>query len=383
MGVEKVAVAVAQTDYAAQIIDGLRRPGWQVEPVETTDGLRGLVELPWVVWAHEDLLSLVASRRLDDPYAPVVMVTDDDPARMRAARAVVGRLAHVTWPILADELVPRLRAQLERARLSGEVRALRAEVSAGRAALDSTSTNLATATDRLVTAEQLAAVGRVVTGIAHEIASQLALVGYAEAIKVRVKDDPELVQFADVIVSAQKRLSAMVDEIRDFAAAHGVGDGGQGFELQPAELGTLAQEALALMSYDPQLRSRELAVDIANRALARVDRKRFEQVVINLVSNAVLATEPGQNVTVRLDVDGDEAVLAVSDSGRGMTPEVVARLGEIFFTTRGDRSSGLGVGICRRIVEEHGGTLSFESELGRGTTATIRLPVLESGTSHV
>jgi signal transduction histidine kinase len=59
-----------------------------------------------------------------------------------------------------------------------------------------------------------------------------------------------------------------------------------------------------------------------------------------------------------------------------MPPEVVARLGEPFFTTRGDRGSGLGVGICRRIVEEHGGTLAFSSAPGRGTTAVVRLPTL-------
>mgnify|MGYP001602348046 FL=1 len=59
-----------------------------------------------------------------------------------------------------------------------------------------------------------------------------------------------------------------------------------------------------------------------------------------------------------------------------MAPDVLARLGEPFFSTRGDRGSGLGVGICRRIVEEHGGTLIFASALGQGTTARVTVPLL-------
>jgi signal transduction histidine kinase len=105
---------------------------------------------------------------------------------------------------------------------------------------------------------------------------------------------------------------------------------------------------------------------------------KFGQVVINLVSNAVLATGDGDVVTVELAVDAErrEAVLTVIDHGVGMPPDVVARLGEPFFTTRGDRGSGLGVGICRRIVEEHGGALTFESAPGRGTTARVTIPLL-------
>ena len=71
-------------------------------------------------------------------------------------------------------------------------------------------------------------------------------------------------------------------------------------------------------------------------------------------------------------------MLTVSDRGVGMSPEVLARLGEPFFTTRGDRGSGLGVGICMRIVEEHGGSLTYSSEEGVGTQARVRLPLLEA-----
>ena len=99
--------------------------------------------------------------------------------------------------------------------------------------------------------------------------------------------------------------------------------------------------------------------------------------VINLVANAVLATRPGDTTEIERDTGADGTVLTVSDRGVGMSPEVLARLGEPFFTTRGDRGSGLGVGICMQIVEEHGGSLTFSSEEGTGTQARVRLPLLE------
>jgi signal transduction histidine kinase len=108
-------------------------------------------------------------------------------------------------------------------------------------------------------------------------------------------------------------------------------------------------------------------------------RGKLAQVVINLVHNAALATaagrgDRGRGARARRDgaARADPSTIAAS----AWRPEVVARLGEPFFTTRGDRGSGLGVGICRRIVEEHGGTLAFTSTPGAGTTARVCLPAL-------
>jgi signal transduction histidine kinase len=293
--------------------------------------------------------------------------------------------------------LPKLKVGLERRRLIRELARVRAavatrdqalaesarQVERTSAELRTTHTELRTATERLVQSEQLAAVGRVVTGIAHELSRQLALVGYAEAIKSRV-GDPELVEFASIIVNAQKRLAAMVDEIRDFAAAEG--SPGGALDREPADVAAVIDEALALLGYDRDVRERTIARDYRARPLAALHHHKFTQVIINLVSNAVLATEPGATVTVALDstdsadsadIAGRYAVLTVTDRGAGMPPEVLGRLGEPFFTTRGDRGAGLGVGICMRIVEEHGGRLTFMSRVGEGTTAQVTIPLLD------
>lgn len=342
--------------------------------------------------ADADCLALVERLETRQPgLTGLIMTRRSDQTETARVVAALGPLRHVHKPCAMVELLPKLRVALERRQLLRELEQTRSVVESRDAALEestrrveqaraelrSTHIELRTATERLMHAEQLAAVGRVVTGIAHELSRQLTLVGYAEAIKSRVAHDKELVEFADIIVSAQKRLTAMVDEIRDFAAAEGTVD--RGLYREPADVAAVIDESLALMRYDRDVRRRTISREYRARPLAALHRIKFSQVVINLVSNAVLATEPGDTIIVRLDV-GDAApnvaILTVIDQGVGMPEEVLERLGEPFFTTRGDRGSGLGVGICTRIIEEHGGKLIYESEVGRGTTARVSIPLI-------
>lgn len=322
-----------------------------------------------------DGVALAAELRAADPHLAVIYTSaagdSDGAARAQIAE---GPLRHLSRPVAAAELLPRLTAALERAALVRRVARLERELEHRERALTSTSSELATATERLVIAEQLAAVGRVVGGIAHELEQQLALVGYAEALKSRLATDPALVELADVIVNAQKRLLAMVDAIRDFSG--GVSD--RPLAVEPADLAAVVHEALAIIGYDRDVRRRRVVRRIAAHPLCRLHHDKMTQVVINLVHNAALASADGGEIEVAVaEVDGGTAaLLTVTDHGAGMPPEVVARLGEPFFTTRGDRGSGLGVGICRRIVEEHGGTLKFESAVGKGTVARVQVPTI-------
>jgi signal transduction histidine kinase len=324
----------------------------------------------------EDGVALLAELIRTDPMLEGLIATAaaDVDATSRAL-GVVGPLRVIARPANPDLILPRVAAALERRALRTQLAHLEAQVAHRDLALAATHGSLATATERLVQAEQLAAVGRVATGIAHELMQQLALVGYAEALKARVADDPELVELADVIVRAQKRLAAMVDEIRDFAA--GQDEGRRALKPQPADLAAVVEEAIAIIGYDRDVRRRKIVRDWQARPIVALDHDKFIQVVVNLVSNAALATKSGDAVTLRIVEEGGRALLVVEDRGVGMPPEVLARLGEPFFTTRGDRGSGLGVGICMRIVEEHGGKLSYASKVGAGTTATVALPLLE------
>jgi signal transduction histidine kinase len=321
-----------------------------------------------------------AKSQTDSGTVVLAMVDPEDEDAAQKATAALGPLATLTLPWQRIDLLPKLYAALERRSLTQEVAALRKELSQGARALEAsqkraeqTTGVLQTATARLMEAEQLAAVGRVVTGIAHEISTQLALVGYAEAIKSRVDPTSELYEFADAIALAQRKLATAVDQIRSFAVPEL-----DSAQLEAASLVAVVDEALAILRYDQDVRARKVERHDRAHPLVSLKREQFDQVVVNLVSNAVQATKAGGSIWIEVDEDKKTgmAILTVKDAGQGMSKEVLERLGEPFFTTRGDRGSGLGIGICMSIAKAHGGSIMYVSEVGVGTTAKVRLPLL-------
>jgi two-component system sensor histidine kinase/response regulator len=133
----------------------------------------------------------------------------------------------------------------------------------------------------------------------------------------------------------------------------------------------------------PLARARGVTLEAAPKLAVpsvRADRVRLLQILYNLLSNAVKFTDRGGTVRVRATRDGDRVAIAVSDTGIGIAPEHQSRLYRSFeqlALPSGDRPGGTGLGLAltKRLVEMHGGTIDVESELGVGTTFTVRIPV--------
>jgi signal transduction histidine kinase len=332
-----------------------------------------------------DGLELLRAIRARLPDAVLMLLTGyaDKDSAIQAVNEV-GIFQYVEKPWDLHDLLLKLKAGIEQRDLARRLRETSADLARRHAELERSHeelerahAELRLAHDRLVASERLAAVGRVASGIAHEIGNQVALVGYAEAIKARSGGNAEIAELADVIATAQKRLAAMVGEIKDFARTPEAAAESPRIAPEPADVASVVEEALAILRYDREVGARRLVRDFRARPLARLDRGKFGQVIINLVRNAAQASPPQAAITVSLDErPGATVSVTVADEGAGMAPEVLARLGEPFFTTRGERGTGLGVGISRRIVEEHGGSLAFDSTPGRGTRAIVTLPGL-------
>jgi signal transduction histidine kinase len=323
-----------------------------------------------------DGLELLRRIRGRQPETILMLLTGyaDKDSAIQAVNEV-GIFQYVEKPWDLHDLLLKLKAALAQKALVARLREANEDLARRHAEIASANDELRVAHDRLVATERLAAVGRVASGIAHEIGNQLALVGYAEAIKARSGGNAEIAELSDVIVAAHKRLAAMIAEIKDFARQPEAGSS-PAVALEPADLVSVIEEALAILRYDREVAARELVRELRAKPLARLDRGKFAQVLINLVRNAAQATPPGARITVSLEEEGDQIRLTVADAGTGMSPEVLARLGEPFFTTRGERGTGLGIGISRRIMAEHGGALHFQSAPGQGTRAIVTLPGL-------
>lgn len=147
----------------------------------------------------------------------------------------------------------------------------------------------------------------------------------------------------------------------------------------PVGLGALVSETLVLLS----ARASDAQVRLVARGDATVeaDPRRLQEALVNLVANAVEATPPGGEVAVEVNAGDGQAEIVVRDTGHGMPPGTLRRLGTPFFTTR-EGGTGLGVLLARSVLTLHGGTLFYESEPGKGTTVRATLPTRARTRAH-
>jgi signal transduction histidine kinase len=224
---------------------------------------------------------------------------------------------------------------------------------------------------RLIAAERLAAVGRLATGIAHEIGNQLSLLGFAELLAERFAGQPEVLELTDPLLAAKRRLSSMVSSIKEFVRGAGVASYGR--EIQA--LAPIVDETLAILRFEPAMKLRTVEKRPYDPEVqAAVNHERLLQVVLNLLRNAIQATREGGHIRIGVERRGEHAVIEVEDDGVGIAPEHHERIWEPFFSTKGDVGTGLGLGICKRIVEEHGGRITVVSSKGSGARFTVELP---------
>jgi signal transduction histidine kinase len=142
------------------------------------------------------------------------------------------------------------------------------------------------------------------------------------------------------------------------------------------DLGPLVSETLVVLS----ARADDARVRLYARgdATLEADPRRLKEALLNLVANAIEATPPGGEVEVDVRPAGDSTEIVVRDTGRGMPAETLKRIGTPFFTTRDD-GTGLGVVLARSVIAQHGGSLRYESEPGRGTRVRVTLPRVAMG----
>jgi PAS domain S-box-containing protein len=224
--------------------------------------------------------------------------------------------------------------------------------------------------------ERLAAVGRVAAGVAHEINNPLTYVlGNLEAAMERLPHlglDPDVVQLLKEARDGGERVRDIVRDLRMFARARQE-------PSQSCDVTAVVRSATAIARNEIRHRA-QLVTNLEAAPLAAIAEGRLAQVLVNLLSNACQAIPEGhatENVIrVTSRVEGGEVVVEVADSGRGMTPDVKARLFEPFFTTRQTgEGMGLGLALSHAMIVEAGGRIEVESAPQGGTTFRMWLPV--------
>lgn len=222
--------------------------------------------------------------------------------------------------------------------------------------------------EKLTRAEHLAEIGRLAASLAHEIKNPLA--GISGAIQIMrdtmPQEDPHRGVVSEILWQI-KRLDATVKDLLHYARP-----------LPPRIAAFFLDETVShvldYMREEPALRNVPITFESSEKNFeVCADQAQIEQLLNNLLLNAAHACEDGGSIRIFVDADEKKVELRVKDDGIGMSDQVRRKAFEPLFTTKA-KGTGLGLPICRRIAQEHGGSILLESALGIGTTVTVRWP---------
>lgn len=221
---------------------------------------------------------------------------------------------------------------------------------------------------------------RLLGTVAHDLRNPLtAITGLAEAVASgRAGElDDAAAHIAGRIAHIGRRMAQLVDELVDLAA---VASGRVRLDLEEVEVAAVVADVVELLGFDAEDKHITIDVAVPDGVRVRADRGKLHQVLQNLVDNAVKYSPEGSTAEVTVSVDDGWLRLAVADEGVGIPADELDDLFQPFgttsaTTTAGEPSTGLGLAIVRRLVEAHEGEVGVASEVGVGSTFSVRLPL--------
>ena len=256
------------------------------------------------------------------------------------------------------------------ANLESEVEARTRELVTKNARLEQTIHLLHDTRRQLVAAEKLAALGELTAGVAHEINNPIAVIqGNLEIMQAELGEHGERVaEEMDLIVEQVERVRAIVSKL--LASTR------RPRGSVPEEVVSVAgaiEHAIALVAHEAEARGVRVSRERVTDAAVRIDAGELEQVLVNLLRNAIQASPQGATVEVGARGAGSTVAITVSDEGEGVRQEGATRIFDPFFSTKGSVGTGLGLTVSLGIVRGCGGDIRVSSAPGRGATFEVLL----------
>ena len=220
---------------------------------------------------------------------------------------------------------------------------------------------------RLLESERFAAIGELAAMIGHDLRNPLTGIlnaAYYLRLKAGSDLDPKVGEMLDIIDKDVEYSNKIVNDLLEYSRAIKL-------ELTENNPKSILKEALALVDVPANVQILDLTED---KPKIKVDADKMKRAFINVIKNAFDAMPEGGKLTIKSEKAGGNVEIVFADTGAGIPKETLARLFMPLFTTKA-RGMGFGLAICKRIIEAHGGKISAESTLGKGTTFTVSLPV--------
>jgi len=225
---------------------------------------------------------------------------------------------------------------------------------------------------QLAHTEKMAAVGTLAAGVAHEVNNPLAgILASIENLRAQPDDPERSARYLDLIADGLTRIERTVANLLDFSRQHEI-------RLEPTSINHNLHHVVELVGYQLRAAGVDVKFDLDEAdAIVLADHFQMEQLLLNLVLNALDAMPEGGTLYLRTRVRGGKVIAEVRDTGTGILVENRDRIFDPFFTTRDvGEGTGLGLAVSSRIVEAHGGTIELETKVGRGSTFRVILPAM-------
>ena len=231
--------------------------------------------------------------------------------------------------------------------------------------------NLRRTQEQLLHSEKMAAVGQLISGVAHELNNPLtAILGYSQLLTASGEIGPQGIEYSEKLYKQAQRTHRIVQNLLSFARQHKP-------ERAPVRINQVLEDTLALRDYDLRMKNIRVHLELArDLPVTAADPHQLQQVFLNMVNNAVdavLEAASDGDLWVRTGVKGDRLTVEFTDSGPGVREP--SRVFDPFYTTKPvGKGTGLGLSICYGIITEHGGTISVRNAQPHGASFTIELP---------
>lgn len=298
------------------------------------------------------------------PKTEVIMLTGHATTRDGVDGIKKGAFDYLSKPIELEHLLGKIKQAHEKIRREEE-KLREAEF---RARME----------QQMITTERLASLGTLAAGVAHEINNPLAIIkesaGFMKLIlgKEELADMPRRKDFElalGKIENGIERAKRITLQLLGFARK-------DDSVLTEVDLIQLVDEAIQLVEREAINRDIEIIREMAHdKATIWSDPYKLRQVLINLLTNSIHATGPGGKITIMLEGMGEEVSLTVKDTGQGIPNENLKRIFEPFFSTKSPgKGTGLGLFVTRNIIENLGGNIKVESQVGHGASFSVKLP---------
>lgn len=358
----------AQREYLLQLVGGDYGPEYQARRLKIGQAHERVGLTPqWYLGAYSLYCSLI--------FPLIFDAYKDRPSQFAAIYTAFSKVVYLDIELAIEAYIRKSSEKLEFA--NRQLAALSRELERG---LIRKERDLQTSQEQLRQTEKLAELGTLASGMAHEIGTPMnVILGRAEYLQRRTQD-PNTAQGLQTIIDQVERIVKIMNQLLTFARRRPI-------ERRPTNLNKIVEDTLDVMRERFKRHGITTMTELApSLPLADADPDQMGQVLLNLAINALHAITDGGTLRMRTGVvpvtknPGGDPVdmieLCVSDTGCGIPAEVLDKIFDPFFTTKEvGKGTGLGLTVVHGIVQEHGGHILVESEVQRGTTFRVRLPI--------